>query len=54
MEIIFIRHGKAEKRHVDLIDLDRHLTGKGKKRFQKLMPIFKRKLQTNDNQEMII
>lgn len=54
MEIIFIRHGKAEKRHVDLIDLDRHLTDKGKKRFQKLMPIFKRKLQTNDNQEMII
>lgn len=35
MEIIFILHGKAEKRHVDLIDLDRHLTDKGKKEISK-------------------
>ena len=54
MEIIFIRHGKAEKRHRDLIDLERHLTDKGKKKFQKLMPSFKKKLKSNENHKMLL
>lgn len=45
MEIILIRHGKAEERRAGLVDIDRHLTAKGIEKFQKLMPEFLEKLE---------
>lgn len=54
MEIIFIRHGKAEKRREGLIDLERHLTDKGKKKFRKIMSEFKKKLQPLEQKEIVL
>lgn len=54
MEIILIRHAKAEKKREDLEDIKRHLTQKGKEQFQKLVPKLKEKLDPIDKQTIII
>lgn len=54
MEIIFIRHAKAEERRADTLDLERHLTDKGKKKFQKIMPEFKKKLEPIEKRDILL
>ena len=44
MELIFIRHAKAEERREGLVDIDRHLTDKGKEKYAKLLPELEEKL----------
>lgn len=54
MEIILIRHGKAEEKREDLEDIKRHLTQKGEEEFKKLTPELKEKLDLLDNRTIII
>jgi phosphohistidine phosphatase SixA len=54
MEIILIRHGKAEEKREDLDDIKRHLTQKGEEEFQKLTPDLKEKLDPLDKRTIII
>lgn len=53
MEIILIRHGKAEEMGEDLDDLQRHLTDVGKEEIQKLAPRLKEKLEPLDKRTII-
>ncbi len=52
MEIILVRHGKAEDRTYELADIDRQLTETGKIRFKKQIDSLKKKLDTK--KEIII
>lgn len=52
MEIIFVRHGKSEKREETLTDLSRHLTEKGKKKVQKSMNKLNKKLEPIGEREI--
>ncbi len=52
MEIILIRHGIAEEKRADLEDIKRHLTKKGKKKFQKLMSELKEKLELDEEKTL--
>lgn len=45
MEIILIRHAKAEERLGSSQDIKRHLTEKGKQKFRQLMPELNEKLE---------
>lgn len=54
MEIILIRHAKAEEKREDLEDIKRNLTEKGKKKFQKLMPKLKEKLEPIEDRNIIL
>lgn len=53
MEIILIRHGKAEEMREGLEDLQRHLTDVGKEEIQKLAPRLKEKLEPLDKRTII-
>lgn len=53
MELILIRHAKAEDRAKGLVDIDRHLTDKGKKKFNKLMPELKERLMPLEDRTVV-
>ncbi len=52
MEIILVRHAKAEKKREDLEDRKRKLTEKGIKEFQKLTPELKEKLKPLEKEKI--
>lgn len=54
MEILLIRHSTAEDKRADLEDIKRHLTEKGVKKFQKLMPELKEKLEPLDQDKILL
>lgn len=54
MELILIRHAKAEDRSEGLEDLQRHLTEKGKAKFTRLMPQLLEKLSPIEDRSIII
>lgn len=54
MEIILIRHSTAEDKREDVEDIKRHLTKKGKKKFRKMMPEFREKLEELGEREFIL
>lgn len=47
VEIILVRHGVAEDRAYELVDIDRELTKKGRERFKKQMVELMNKLDTD-------
>lgn len=54
MELIFVRHAKAEERRDNLDDRQRHLTEKGKAKFTQLMPQLLEKLSPSKDLPYII
>lgn len=54
MELILVRHAKAEDRREDLEDLQRHLTEKGKAKFTRLMPQLLERLSPVKERSIII
>lgn len=54
MEIILVRHGKAEKKQEDLDDRKRKLTNKGIKEFQQLTPELKDKLKPLEKEKIAL
>lgn len=54
MELILVRHAKAEDRRDGLDDRQRHLTEKGFKKFTRLMPQLQKKLNSQQNRKLVI
>lgn len=54
MEIILIRHAKAESRKLGLEDIERHLTEKGRKKYRALVPQLGEKLAPIDERHIIM
>ena len=53
MKIILVRHAKAEDKREDLDDIKRHLTKKGKEKFNDLIPKLKHKLRSVDKKQIV-
>ncbi len=54
MEIILVRHAKAEKRRMEIEDDRRYVTKKGEEKFQKLLPELREKLHLPSERKVIL
>lgn len=54
MELILVRHAKAEEKRDGLDDRQRHLTEKGVTKFTRLMPQVQKKLESQQYRNLVI